>query len=83
VLARQSGDSIDAVDRCDEILMRQCAAALAAARDVVEPFRGARVRVRARAARENGIESVDTTITIGLEGISIGRPRYASQDFDY
>jgi hypothetical protein len=81
-VARQSGDSIDAVDHCDEILMRECDSALATARDVVQTFRNARVRVRARASRENGIESVDTTITIGLESISIvTTPANATKDF--
>jgi hypothetical protein len=81
-VARQNGNSIDAVDRCDETLLRACDAALTAAREVVDSFREARVRVRARAARENGIESVHTTITIGLEGISIvTTPADAMQDF--
>jgi hypothetical protein len=81
-VARQSGNAIDAADRCDEILMRMCDAALAAAREAVDLIREARVRIRARAAREHGTESVDATITIGLESISIvTTPEDAKQDF--
>ncbi|MEA2162609.1 MAG: hypothetical protein QOK37_736 [Thermoanaerobaculia bacterium] len=82
-VAWQSGDSIDAIDTRDEILMRQCNAALADARDAVSAIHNARVRIRARAARENGAESASTTITIGVEGISIvTTPAGAQRDYD-
>lgn len=81
-VARQSGDSIDAIDTCDEILMRHCNASLADARDAVNAIRDARVRIRARAARENGAESAGATITIGSEGISIvTTPADAQRDY--
>jgi hypothetical protein len=81
-VARQSGNAIDAADRCDKILMRDCDAALASARAAVDMFREARVRTRVRATREDGGQSVGTTITIGLSGLSVvTTPEDAQQDY--
>ena len=83
-VARQNGDSIEAVDALDERLAHLCDGALEAAREVVSALRGARVRIRVRATREGEAESVETTITIGIEDLSIvTTPEDARRDYEF
>lgn len=69
--ARQSGNSIEAVDTCDERLARMCDDAAEAARALVNALPGAEVRMRVRATREDDAESVETTITLRMHDASI------------
>ncbi len=69
--ARQIGDSIDAIDTCDDRLARACQAASDAARAIVSALPEAQARMRVRATREDDAESVETTITIRMQGVSI------------
>jgi len=69
--ARQDGNSIDAVDTCDDRLARACEAATDAARALVSTLPDAQVRMRVRATREDDAESVETTITLRMNGVSI------------
>jgi hypothetical protein len=81
--ARQSGDAIDASDARDEKLVRDCMLALDAARTAVASFRDARVRLVARATREHGIEAIETTITISINGIAVvTTPDNAIDDYE-
>lgn len=69
--ARQIGDSIDAIDTCDDRLMRACDAAADAARAIVSTLPEAQSRMRVRATREDEAENVETTITLRMHGVSI------------
>jgi len=81
--ARQSGNSIEAVDTCDERLLQMCDGALDIARAVVSVMRDTRIRVRVRATQEDGAENVETTITIGIDGLSIvTTPTDAQRDYE-
>jgi len=81
--ARQSGDTIDASDARDENLVRDCTLALDAARAAVASLRDARVRLVARATREHGIEAIETTITISIDGIAVvTTPDNAIEDYE-
>jgi hypothetical protein len=81
--ARQSGNSIEAVDTCDERLLHMCDAALDTARAVVSAIRDARIRMRVRATQEDGAENVETTITIGIDGLSVvTTPADAHHDYE-
>ncbi|MEA2237676.1 MAG: hypothetical protein QOC81_2400 [Thermoanaerobaculia bacterium] len=70
-VARQNGNSIEAVDARDERLAHLCAGALESARASVSALREARVRMRVRATREGEAELVETTIIVGIDGLSI------------
>ena len=65
-IARQDGDAILAVDDADEALLAACEEAMAPSRAVAQSI-GARVRVVVRATRE----SVETTFTVRIGGVSI------------
>jgi hypothetical protein len=80
--ARQNGDSIEAVDTCDDRLSRACDAASDAARALVRTLPEAQVRMRVRATREDDAESVETTITLRIHGVSIvTTPADAHRDY--
>jgi hypothetical protein len=70
-VATQRGDAIEASDARDERLVRACDLAIDAARTTVAVLRDARVRVVVRATRENGVEAVETTMTIAVDGVSV------------
>jgi hypothetical protein len=70
-LATQRGDAIEASDARDERLVRACDSAIDAARATVAALRDARVRVVVRATRENDVETVETTMTIAVDGVSV------------
>lgn len=81
--ARQRGNIIDAGDARDPYLVDLCEQAMDAARSIPAGFRDARVRLVARATREDGVEVVETTITVGIEGISVvTTPATALIDYD-
>ena len=81
--ARQSGNTIDAVDEGDEDLVRQCDRALEEARAAVSALGAAQVRVHIRATRENEEEAVETTITVAVGGLSIvTTPGDAHRDYE-
>jgi hypothetical protein len=81
--ARQNGNSIEAVDSRDDRLARACDAACDAARELVNALPEARVRMRVRATREDDAESVETTITIRMHGVSIvTTPVDAHRDYE-
>jgi hypothetical protein len=81
--ARQSANSIDAVDTCDQRLLQMCDAALDAAHTVVSALRNARIRMRVRATQQDGAENVETTITIGIDGLSVvTTPADAHRDYE-
>jgi hypothetical protein len=69
--ARQHGRMIEATDARDEGLVRACDKAIDAARAAVAALRDARVRVVARATREDGNETVRTTMTVAIGGLSL------------
>jgi len=69
--ARQHGRMIDATDARDERLVRACDEAVDDARDTVAALGDARVRVVVRATREDGNETVQTTITVAIGGLSV------------
>jgi hypothetical protein len=82
-VAAQRGDAIEASDARDEQLVRACDAALGEARATVAALRDARVRVIVRAARENDVESVETTMTIAIDGVSVvTTPSNAIADYE-
>lgn len=82
-VATQRGDSIDASDASDEGLVRACDFAIDAARVAVDTLRDARVRVVVRATRENGVEAVETTMTIAVDGVSVvTTPSNALDDYE-
>ncbi|HEV7485207.1 MAG TPA: hypothetical protein VGQ65_05955 [Thermoanaerobaculia bacterium] len=70
-VATQRGEAIEASDIRDEELLRACELALDDARAAVASFRDARVRLVVRATRENDVESVETTMTIAIDGVSV------------
>jgi hypothetical protein len=79
--ALQRGDRIEASDVRDDGLLRLCDDAMAAAREAV--MRDARVRMVVRATRENGIESVETTMTVSIDGVSVvTTPSDAVRDYE-
>jgi hypothetical protein len=81
--ARQRGNSIEAVDTCDDRLAHACDAAAEAARAVVDTLREAQVRMRVRAMREDDAESVETTITLRMHDVSIvTTPADAQRDYE-
>ena len=69
--ARQRGRTIDATDARDEDLVRACEDAIDNARSAIAALRDARVRMVARATREDDGECVETTITISIGGVSV------------
>ena len=69
-VATQSGDTIEASDARDERLVRACESALDEAEATVAMLRDARVRVVVRATREDDVESVETTMSIAIDGVS-------------
>jgi hypothetical protein len=69
--ARQHGQVIDATDARDERLVRTCNAAIDAVTPAIAALRDARVRTVVRATRENDVESVETTMTIAIGGVSV------------
>jgi len=69
--ARQLGQTIEASDARDEGLVVACNRAIEDARATISALDDARVRVVARATRENDVESVETTITISIGGVSV------------
>jgi hypothetical protein len=80
--ARQTGGSIDAIDTCDDRLARACDAAAEAGRALVSTLPDAQVRMRVRATREDDAESVETTITLRMNGVSIvTTPADAHRDY--
>ena len=82
-IARQRGDSIEASDARDARLARACDSAMDAARATVAALRDARVRVVVRAVREDDIESVETTMTIAINGLSVvTTPPNAMADYE-
>jgi hypothetical protein len=82
-VATQTGDSIEASDARDERLVRACESALDEARATVATLRDARVRVVVRATRENDVESVETTMTIAIDRVSVvTTPSNAITDYE-
>jgi hypothetical protein len=69
--ARQQANSIEAVDTRDDRLARACDAAAETARALVSTLPQAQARMRVRATREDDAESVETTITLRMNGVSI------------
>jgi len=81
--ARQHGPMIDATNARDEGLVRACDQAIDAARATVAALRDARVRVVARATREDDAEAVETTITVAIGGVSVvTTPDHALHDYE-
>jgi hypothetical protein len=82
-LATHRGDSIEASDARNERLVRACDVAIDEARATVAAVRDARVRVVVRATRENDAESVETTMTIAIDGVSVvTTPTNALADYE-
>jgi hypothetical protein len=82
-IAAQRGDSIEASDARDERLVRACDSAIDEARATVAALRDARVRVVVRATRENGVEAVETTMTVAIDGVSVvTMPSNALADYE-
>jgi hypothetical protein len=69
--ARQHGLTIDATNARDEDLIRACDDAIDNVRSTIAALRDARVRVVVRATREDDVESVETTITVSIGGMSV------------
>jgi hypothetical protein len=81
--ARQDGNAIEAVDSRDDRLARACDAAAGSARALVSTLPEAQVRMRVRATREDDAESVETTITIRMNDVSIvTTPADARHDYE-
>src|SRR5229473_1159439 len=81
--ARQHGPMIDATNARDEGLVRACDQAIDAARATIAALRDARVRVVARAMREDETEAVETTITVAIGGVSVvTTPDHALHDYE-
>jgi len=81
--ARQRGDEIEASDARDDSLVGDCDDALDATRPLIEEWHDARVRVVVRATRENDTHSVETTMTVAMEGISVvTTPENAVSDYE-
>ncbi|MEA2342986.1 MAG: hypothetical protein QOF63_1155 [Thermoanaerobaculia bacterium] len=82
-VATQTGDAIEASDACDERLVRACESALDEAQATVAMLRDARVRVVVRATREDDVESVETTMTIAIDRVSVvTTPSNALADYE-
>jgi hypothetical protein len=80
--ARQHGQTIDATDARDEDLVQACDVAINNVRSTIAALRDARIRVVARATREDDVESVETTITISIGGVSVvTTPMDATADY--
>jgi hypothetical protein len=74
---------IEATDACDEGLIRLCDEAIDDVRSTIAALRDARVRVVVRATRENDAESVETTITVSIGGVSlVTTPADAVTDYE-
>lgn len=69
--ARQHGQTIDATDARDEGLVRACDDAIDNVRAAIAAMSDARVRVVARAMREDDVETVEATITVSIGGVSV------------
>lgn len=69
--ASQRGPAIDASDARDESLVTACEKAMDAGRSTIASLRDARVRLVVRATREDDVESVETTITVSIGGVSV------------
>jgi hypothetical protein len=69
--ARQHRKAIDASDAYDGNLVRACDEAVDNARSTIAALGDSRVRVVARATREDDGECVETTITISIGGLSV------------
>lgn len=69
--ARQHGQVIDATDVSDPRLARACDDAIDAVSSAIAALHDARVRTVVRATREDGLESVETTMTIAIGGLSV------------
>jgi len=69
--ARQHGHLIDATDVRDPRLVRACDDAIEAVAPAIAALHDARVRTVVRATREDGVESVETTMTIAIGGLSV------------
>jgi hypothetical protein len=81
--ALQRDDSFEATDTRDERLVRACDDSIGVARSVAVALREARVRLVARATREDSTEAVDTTMTIAVDGISVvTTPANAVNDYE-
>jgi hypothetical protein len=81
--ARQNAQTIEATDARDEHLVRACDDAIDAARATIFALREARVRMVVRATREDGVESLETTITVAMGGMSVvTTPADAIADFE-
>jgi len=82
-VATQTGDAIEASDARDERLVRACESAMEEAQATVAMLRDARVRVVVRATRENDVESVETTMTIAIDRVSVvTTPSNALADYE-
>jgi len=82
-VATQRGDSIEASDARDERLVYACDTAIDEARATVAALRDARVRVVVRATREHGVEAVETTMTVAIDGLSlVTTPSNALADYE-
>lgn len=82
-VATQTGDAIEASDTRDEQLVCACESAIDQARSAVASFGAARVRVVVRATRENDVESVETTMTITIDRVSVvTTPSNALADYE-
>jgi hypothetical protein len=81
--ALQRRDEIEASDVRDDRLLQACDEAMAAARETIAALRDARVRVVVRATRENGVEAVETTMTVSIDGVSVvTTPSEAMNDYE-
>jgi hypothetical protein len=69
--ARQHGHLIDATDARDKRLVQACDDAIDTVRSAIAALHDARVRTVVRATRENGVESVEATMTIAIGGLSV------------
>jgi hypothetical protein len=69
--ARQRGQTIEASDAYRGDLARSCNTAVEGARSTIAALGDARVRVVARATREDRVESFEVTITISIGGLSV------------
>jgi hypothetical protein len=82
-VATQTDEAIEASDARDERLVRTCESAIDEARLAVASFGDARVRVVVRAMRENDVESLETTMTITVDRVSVvTTPSNALADYE-
>ncbi len=81
--ARQRGPIIEAANARDTLLTSACDDAIEAARPAVAAMPDARVRVVVRATRENDAETIETTMTVGIGGVSVvTTPSDAIHDYE-